>query len=234
MLKSKKPINAPMPEPIGKPEITDGTNWFTLATENWVLNSIGKIAACLVATKANLTATYDNGTNGVGASLTNSGTQSALVIDGIALSNNDRVLVKDQDSALENGIYVVSNIGSLTTSWVLTRSTDFDTNSQMLRGNVVDIISGTNNGVTAWMLTSITNIIGTDAITFARLSKSGVDSVLGTANQIVVTIDNNVATIGLSANPILPGNASVTIPTGTTAERPASPSAGMFRFNTSL
>lgn len=234
MLLDKKPLKAPLPEPTGKPEITDGSSWFTLATENWVLNAIGRIPACLVATTDNMVATYANGTSGVGATLTNSGTQSAITIDGVTLSIGNRVLVKDQAAPFENGIYTVTNTGSASTNWVLTRAVDFDSAAQMIRGNVVDVISGTDNGVTAWMLTSIINIVGTDSISFARLAKSGIDSILGTPNQIVVSISNNVATIGISADPVLPGNASVTIPAGTTAQRPLSPTAGMLRFNTSL
>jgi hypothetical protein len=84
------------------------------------------------------------------------------------------------------------------------------------------------------MLTSVITTVGTDSITFSRLSKSGIDSVLGTSNQIVVTVVNNVATISLSPNPILPGTGSVTIPTGTTLQRPSSPTVGMVRLNTSL
>lgn len=234
MMLNKKSLKAPLPEPSGKPEITDGSNWFTLATENWVLNAIGRIPACLVATTVSLTATYANGTDGDGATLTNSGTQGAITIDGITLTSGDRVLVKNQASALENGIYTVTNTGSSSTNWILTRAVDFDSASQMIRGNVVDIISGTDNAVTAWMLTSVIGVVGTDAITFARLSKSGIDSILGTPNQIVVSINNNVATIGFSTDPVLPGMGSVTIPTGTTAQRPVTPTAGMLRFNTSL
>jgi len=52
--------------------------------------------AVRVATTANLNATYDNGTGGVGATLTNAGAQAAITIDGVALSVDDRVLVKDQ------------------------------------------------------------------------------------------------------------------------------------------
>jgi hypothetical protein len=237
-LKDEKDVNgklqAPQPSPVGKPEVSDGTSWFTLATENWVLNTLANIPACLVATTANLTATYVNGTSGVGATLTNSGTLAALSIDGVALTVGQRVLVKDQTTALQNGIYTVTNIGSGSVAWVLTRATDFDSASQMIRGNVVEVISGTTNGVTAWMLTSVITTVGTDSITFARLSKSGIDSVSGTTNQIVVSISNNVATVSLASNPVLPGNASVTIPTGSTAQRPGSPTAGMLRFNTSL
>lgn len=229
-----KNLKAPLPLSVGKPEITDGTSWFTLATENWVLNTIANIPPALVATTANLTATYVNGTSGVGATLTNSGTQTALAIDGVTLIVGNRVLVKDQATTLQNGIYTVTNIGSVSTNWVLTRSVDFDSPSQMIRGSVIEVISGTANSVTAWMLTSIVTTVGTDSISFARLAKSGIDSVLGTSNQIVVSISNNVATISLATNPVLPGNASVTIPTGTTLQRPETLTPGMLRFNTSL
>ncbi len=229
-----KNLKAPLPTSTGKPEITDGTNWFTLATENWVLNTIGSVPATLAGTTSNLTATYANGTSGVGATLTNSGTQVALVIDGVTLAAGNRVLVKDQTAALQNGIYKVTNIGSTTTNWVLTRATDFDSPSQMVRGKTIDVISGTVNAVTSWMLTSTVATVGSDSITFAKLAQSGITNILGTTNQVIVTITNGVATISLSSNPVLPGTASVTIPTGTTVQRPSTLTAGMLRFNTSL
>ena len=79
-----------------------------------------------VEQEGNLTATYDNGSSGVGATLTNSGTQAALVIDGVTMVLNDRVLVYEQTNAFENGIYTVTNVGSASTNWVLTRATDAD------------------------------------------------------------------------------------------------------------
>jgi len=225
---------AQLPLPVGKQEFHDGVNWFSLASENWVINTIGNIPPCNVATTANLTATYSNGSSGVGATLTNSGTQAALVIDGVTLAAGNRVLVKDQTTALQNGIYTVTNIGGTTVNWVLTRATDFDSPSQMVRGKTIDVISGTVNAVTSWMLTGAVAAVGTDSITFARLAKSGLDTVLGTTNQITVTVTNNVATVSISSNPVLPGTASVTIPTGTTLQRPSTLTAGMLRFNTSL
>jgi len=77
-------------------------------------------------TAGNLTATYDNGSSGVGATLTNSGTQAALVIDGVTVSTNDRVLIYSQTNGYENGVYTVTNTGSASTNWVLTRATDAD------------------------------------------------------------------------------------------------------------
>ena len=229
-----KNLRAPLPTSTGKPEVTDGTNWFTLATENWVLNTIGSVPATLAATTANLTATYANGTSGIGATLTNSGTQTALVIDGVTLAAGNRVLVKDQTAALQNGIYTVTNIGSSTTNWVLTRATDFDSPSQMVRGNVIEVISGTINSVTTWMLTSIVTAVGTDSLTFPKLSQNGISNVLGTTNQITVTVNNNIATISIANNPVFTGNGSMTIPNGTTAQRPSTPTVGMMRLNTSL
>ena len=231
---NSKNLKAPLPTPTGKPEITDGANWFTLATENWVLNTVSNVPPALVATTVNLTSTYANGAAGVGAILTNSGTQSALVIDGITLAIGNRVLVKDQTAALQNGIYTVTNIGSTTTNWVLTRAADFDSPSQMVRGKTIDVISGTVNAVTSWMLTSIVTIVGTDNILFTELSANNIVNIEGSANQIIVTINNNIATISIAPNPIIPGNAGITIPSGTTLERPANPIVGTLRFNTEI
>lgn len=227
-------LKTPLPTSTGKPEITDGTNWFTLATEDWVLNNIATIPACLVATVVNLTTIYVNGLSGVGATLTNSGAQIPLVIDGVALALGDRVLVKDQTTALQNGIYTVTNIGGTAVNWVLTRAADFDSPSQMARGDVVNIISGTVNAVTSWMLTSSVATVGTDSITFAELSENNIVNIEGTSNQIIVTINNNIATISIAPNPIIPGNAGITLPGGLTSERPNNPLPGTLRFNTEI
>jgi hypothetical protein len=98
-----------------------------------------------VATTAALTVTYSNGTSGVGATLTNAGSPAAISIDGVALSLNDRVLVKDQASGLQNGIYAVTTVGTIATSWVLTRATDADTAAEAAAA-LVSVSEGTTNG----------------------------------------------------------------------------------------
>ena len=55
---------------------------------------------------------------------------------------------------MQNGIYTVTNIGGTTVNWVLTRAADFDSPSQMVRGKTIDVISGTVNALTSWMLGS--------------------------------------------------------------------------------
>jgi len=95
--------------------------------DNAVSNGFHVHTPVLVATTGNLTATYNNGTAGVGATLTNSGTQVALEIDGVSMATNDRVLVWQQSTQAQNGVYVVTTVGSGATNWVLTRSSDADT-----------------------------------------------------------------------------------------------------------
>lgn len=221
--------------PVGKYEFNDGTSWFSLASENWVLNNINNVLPCNYATTANLTANYSNGTNGVGATLTNSGSFASLIIDGMAMVPGNRILVKDQTTQTQNGIYTVTNAGSASVAWVLTRATDFDSVGQITRGGVTEIIGGTVNSVTIYMLTSSVTAIGTSNFTFNKIGSSGISNALGTTNQIVVTIDSvGVATFSLATNPVISGTASITLPTGTTLQRPSTPTVGMLRLNTSL
>ena len=107
--------------------------------------------SCKLATTANLTATYSNGSLGVGATLTNSGTQGTLTLDSTAANLNDRILVKDQTTATQNGIYVVSNVGGASTNWVLTRATPEDQPSELTGGAFTFVEEGVlnaNNGYT--------------------------------------------------------------------------------------
>lgn len=156
-----------------------------------------------VTTTGNLTATYSNGTSGVGATLTNSGTQAALTIDSIVLSVNDRVLVKDQTTGLQNGFYYVTSVGSASTNWVLTRSTDADQSSEVTPGAFTFVEEGTigaNNGYVCTNVGSIT--IGTTAVSFVQFSGAGsviagdgltkngnTLNAVGTANRIAISAD---------------------------------------------
>lgn len=130
-------------------------------------------ASVVAATTANLTATYDNGTSGVGATLTNSGTQAALVLDGVTLSVSDRVLVKNQSTAAQNGIYTVTDTGSGSTNWVLTRATDFNTSGEIQGGDFVFVTGGTLYDNTGWVQTSTSVTVGSTAIVWQQFSGAG-------------------------------------------------------------
>lgn len=165
--------------------------------------------AAVVATTANLNATYANGAAGVGATLTNAGVQVALSIDGVALALNDRVLVKNQTTLANNGIYVVTDIGSGATNWVITRATNYDTTAEIEPGDLVIIQQGTTNAVTSWVQTAASPAtIGTDPIVFSQFSYSvSVTSVSGTANRITST-GGTTPVIDISASYV--GQASIT------------------------
>ncbi len=125
--------------------------------------------SAFAATTTALTVTYNNGTSGVGATITNAGAQAAFSVDGVTPSVGARILVKDQASTLQNGIYTVTVAGTGATNWVLTRATDFDTSSEIVQGDYVLVSTGTLNAGTFWYLSSASNpIVGTNAITFAQ------------------------------------------------------------------
>ena len=133
-----------------------------------------------VEQEGNLTATYDNGSSGVGATLTNSGTQAALVIDGVTLSLNDRVLVYEQTNAYENGIYTVTNVGSASTNWVLTRATDADSYGAsdpdaLGQGDAFFVQEGNAGAGELYVMnTSGTITFGTTNITFTVIAETAV------------------------------------------------------------
>lgn len=138
-----------------------------------------------VENPTNLNATYDNGTAGVGATLTNAGAQVALVMDGVTMATNDRVLVYEQTDQTQNGIYVVTDVGSGSTNWVLTRASDADTyvinNADGLsEGSTVFVQEGaTGAGETYTCNTSGTITFGTTAISFAQISTAQIYSAGG-------------------------------------------------------
>lgn len=139
-----------------------------------------------VASTGNFASTYNNGTSGVGATLTAS-SNGAASIDGVALSLNDRVLFKNQTSTLENGIYTVTQVGDGSNPAIYTRATDFDQPSEIQAGDLVTILEGTVGEGTAWIQTAEVNTIGTDPITFTQF-------VVDLSN--VVTIDGTQTVTG--------------------------------------
>jgi hypothetical protein len=171
-----------------------------------------------VESPINLNATYNNGASGVGATLTNAGTQVALVIDGVTVSVADRVLIYAQSTQTQNGIYVVTSVGSGSTNWVLTRSSDADTyviNSAngLSEGSTVFVQEGsTGAGETYTCNTSGVITFGTTNITFAQISSAQIYSA-GTGltlsgTQFSITNTGTAGTYGSASSvPVFTTNA---------------------------
>lgn len=135
--------------------------------------NVNNIRSCLVGTTVNLTATYVSGSDlefpGIGATLTNAGSAAALVIDGVTLSVGDRILVKDQSSQLENGVYIVTVEGSPSVLWILERSEDYDgsDSNEIQEGDFCIVSEGTINQVSIWVQTGTGPfVVGTTPIIF--------------------------------------------------------------------
>ena len=126
------------------------------------------------ATTAALAAvTYSNGSSGVGATLT-ANANGALTVDGQAMVAAERLLVKDQAAGLQNGIYTVTATGGAGAVFVLTRTTDFDSTSEVTSGAFTFVETGTTNSDSGWVLTTDGTItIGTTALAFSQFSGAG-------------------------------------------------------------
>jgi hypothetical protein len=109
--------------------------------------------------------TYNNGTDGVGATLTTDTPMNSM--DGYSLVNGDRVLIKNQTNAAHNGIYI------RTSSTVFTRATDFNTTAEVASGDFLFISNGTVNGKTGWVQTVKSIAIGTTNVVFEQFSGAG-------------------------------------------------------------
>lgn len=139
----------------------------------------------LVESPTALIATYNQpggAGNGVGATLTNSGANVALSIDGVSLSNTARVLVYTQSNAVQNGVYTVTNPGNASAQWVLTRATDADTyvvasSAGLSEGSTFFVQSGnTGAGEVYTCNTQGTITFGTTDITFAQIGSAQIYS----------------------------------------------------------
>jgi len=157
-------------ESVGTP--TASTDAATKQYVDDVAQGLAVHAPCVVASTDTLatmsggTVTYDNGTAGVGATLTISGS-TLTAIDGITLSTDDRILIKDESTSAHNGIYVY------TSSTVLTRADDFDTPTEMAGGDFTFVSQGTVYNDTGWVMTDPVTTVGTSDVNFVQFSGAG-------------------------------------------------------------
>ena len=122
------------------------------------------------------------------ANVTVSGPGAA--IDGITLSSGDRVLLKNQSTASQNGIYVFNGAAS-----ALTRATDADANAEVTAGMFVFVEEGTVNADQGFVLTTDGTItVGSTSLSFTQFSGAGQivagDAITKTGNQLDVNDDN--------------------------------------------
>jgi len=189
----------------------DPTTAFQLATKQYVdgLVSTGlayhqPVQAATTASLASITGgtvTYNNGSSGVGATITLS--VALTTLDGYSLSNTNRILVKDESNQAYNGVYTWATGGT-----VLTRSTDTNSygpgTTQLSEGDYFFVQNGTVNKGSSYVCSTIGTItFGTTAITFAQFSTSQVYT--GTSP---INISGTV--ISLNTVPVASGGTNIT------------------------
>jgi len=171
-------------------------------------------ASCAAATPdtlANISGgaiTYNNGSSGVGATLTT--TTSYTMIDGVNVATvGTRILVKNEANLAHNGIYVY------TSSTVLTRATDFDTSSEIQGGDFTFITGGIQYDSTGWVQIDAVPTVGTSPIEWLQFSGAGSftagPGLTLTGTQFSVNTDGITTEIA-GGNVVVKANAQLTTP----------------------
>lgn len=178
-----------------------------LATKEYVdsfLSGLDIKQSVRVATVAALTAvTYNNGSSGVGATLTANQT-GALTVDGVSVLLNNRVLVKDQASGLQNGIYTLTTVGTGSGAYILTRAANADTAAELTGGVFCFVEEGATVADNGFVFThNGTPTIGTTNLTVTQFT--GVGQLIAGAG-----LTKSTNTINVIGSPTISVNADST------------------------
>jgi len=119
-------------------------------------------------------------------------------VDGVSLSTGDRILLKDQSTGSENGIYTVNSSGAPT------RATDFDADSEVTGGTFFFVEEGTTNADNGFVMTNDGTVtVGTTALTFTQFSGAGQviagDALTKSGNTLNVGVDDSSIEISSDA-----------------------------------
>jgi hypothetical protein len=164
----------------------------TKAYVDSVANGLDVKKSVRAATTTALAAvTYNNGAGTLTANA-----NGALTIDGVTVSVADRVLIKNQASAVQNGIYTVTATGSAGAAFVLTRGPDADTAAELTGGAFFFVEEGTDNADNGYVTSfNGTPTLGTTDITFSQFSGAGQisagNALTKTGNTLDVAVDNS-------------------------------------------
>jgi hypothetical protein len=156
-----------------------------------------------LASSTNLAGTYSSSAKTLTASA-----NGALSIDGKATAVGNRVLLFGQTTATQNGVYVVTTVGTGSTAWVLTRAADFNTSDLIYAGVKIHVTEGTANADVTYVLATDDPItLDTTALNFTAdtglfppLKEYKVTLASGTANPVTVT--HNLGTYNVTVEVI--------------------------------
>jgi hypothetical protein len=154
---------------------TSGTDIVNKTYADSIAAGINFHQSVRLATVAALPAnTYNNGSSGVGATLM-ANANGALSVDGVAAVVGNRILVKNEVTQANNGVYTVTQTGDGSTPYILTRATDFDTAgagvNQIDAGDFFLVTAGSTQSNTSWVQqTPLPITVGTTALVFTQFA----------------------------------------------------------------
>ncbi len=210
------------------PTPTNATDASTKAYVDAVAQGLSVKASVRLATAAALpTNTYLAGVITITAT-------GVLTVDGVAVALNDRLLVQNEATGANNGIYLCTTAGAVGVAAVLTRATDSNPGAKIL-GGFVFTEAGTVNAAAGFVNTNTSApTLGTTAITYTQFSGAGEITagagltktgntldVVGTANRIVVSAD----AVDVGTNVYVAGGTDVAVADGGTGSSTAAAAA---------
>ncbi len=204
----KQPLDAELTLIAGLTPAANKIPRFTGASSADVIDfiddaSLSAASSNAVPSQASVKAYVDNLTTGLSwkasvvAATTAAGTLASSfangqTIDGVTLATGDRILVKNQATASENGIYVVAASGAPS------RSTDANSDAEMLQAAAF-VRKGTTNADTSWVCTNDSITLGSTSLTFSQFAGAGTvtaGSMLSVSGNQVSVSDAELLALG--------------------------------------
>lgn len=175
---------------------TVNTTLATMAALNCISGSLFQAVAVSAATTTTLPAnTYNNGTSGVGATLTGNANGAFAAVDGYTAGVGDRILVNNEANALRNGVYTLTTLGNGGAAYVLTRATDFNTVAEINGSGAIPTLNGTVNNNVLWILSTTISAIGT--------GQNNINYSVGSATPFPAYTITNASSTGTTLNKLV-------------------------------
>lgn len=155
--------------------VADPTTAQQAATKNYVdtmLAALNPATSVFAATAgSNIPGTYVPVAAGIGDTFTTTAT-GVFTVDGTTPALNARILIKDQSSGYQNGIYTITTLGSIGVPTIFTRAADYNTPADVNSAGLIPVINGTVNALSSWQQVANVTSIGPagTALVFAEFT----------------------------------------------------------------